>query len=149
MADKVTHAQRSWNMSRIRGKDTKPEILVRKFLYEHGIRYRLHRPLPGRPDIVIGKMKLVVFVNGCFWHGHTNCRKATLPKSNAAFWQSKIGRNVERDKGNYTQLEQDGWQVITVWQCELGKNREVTLQSILELIRSKKNDDNKAALKSF
>jgi DNA mismatch endonuclease, patch repair protein len=134
--DKITKEHRSWNMSRIRGKNTKPEMLVRKFLYAHGIRYRLHAKLPGKPDIVIRKMNVVLFVNGCFWHGHTNCKYATIPKSNTAFWLSKISGNADRDEKNRQILEEDGWEVLTIWGCELGKDHEVKLSAILESIRS-------------
>jgi DNA mismatch endonuclease (patch repair protein) len=134
MADKLTPAKRSWNMSRIKGKNTKPELLVRQFLFSHGIRYRIHTTLPGRPDIVIKKKRIVVFVNGCFWHGHTDCKDAGIPKSNTAFWQNKISGNVERDTRNRLQLEQDDWKVITLWECELGKDRETTLENTLNAI---------------
>lgn len=134
MADKLTPAKRSWNMSRIKGKNTKPELLVRKFLFAQGIRYRIHTTLPGRPDIVIKKKRIAVFVNGCFWHGHTECKDAGIPKSNTAFWQNKIGGNVERDTRNRLKLEQDGWKVITLWECELGKDREITLENTLNMI---------------
>jgi len=134
MADKLTPAKRSWNMSRIKGKNTKPELLVRKFLFARGIRYRIHTTLPGRPDIVIKKKRIAVFVNGCFWHGHTDCKDAGIPKSNTAFWQNKISGNVERDARNRLKLEQDGWKVITLWECELGKDREMTLENTLNVI---------------
>lgn len=108
MADKLTPAKRSWNMSRIKGKNTKPELLVRKFLYSRGVRYRIHSTLPSRPDIVIKKKGITLFINGCFWHGHTGCKDAGIPKSNTVFWQNKISGNVERDRKNRLKLEQDG-----------------------------------------
>lgn len=123
-------------MSRIRGKDTKPEILVRKYLYAHGIRYRLHAgALPGKPDIVMHKRRVALFVNGCFWHGHSGCKYATTPKTNTDFWLSKISRNVERDEQNHHKLEQDGWRVLIIWACELGKERDIKLSGILDSIR--------------
>lgn len=135
MADKITPAKRSWNMSRIKGKNTKPELLVRKFLYSNGVRYRIHTTLPGHPDIVIKKKRFAVFINGCFWHGHTGCRDAGIPKSNTAFWHDKISGNVERDVKNRLELEEDGWKVLTVWECELGKDRDTTLNNLLDAVK--------------
>lgn len=107
-------------MSRISGKDTKPEVLVRKYLFSKGFRYRKNDVrLPGKPDIVLAKYKTVIFVNGCFWHGHEGCRYFVWPKNNAQFWRTKISGNVERDKKTYYQLNQLGWRVIVVWECEL------------------------------
>lgn len=122
-------------MSRIRGKDTVPEMLVRKFLHAQGIRYRLHAKLPGKPDIVVRKNKVAVFINGCFWHGHTNCKYAVTPKSNATFWQSKISGNIERDQKNRQKLKQDGWKILTIWECELGRDRDITLNKLLSAIK--------------
>ena len=120
MADKLTSSQRSHSMSRIRGKNTKPEILVRKGLYARGFRFRLHnRKLPGSPDIVLPKYGVAIMVNGCFWHGHKGCRFATRPKSNIEFWETKIARNQHRDEVTAAHLEALGWTVITVWECEL------------------------------
>jgi len=120
---------RSYNMSRIRSKNTKPEELVRKSLFAEGFRYRKNdKRMPGCPDIVLRKYKTVVFVNGCFWHGHEGCRYFVWPKSNTEYWQSKIKRNIERDKLTYTSLQEKGWNVIVIWECELKKdNREDTL----------------------
>ena len=120
MSDKLTPQQRSHCMSRIRGKDTKPEILVRKGLHARGFRFRLQdRKLPGRPDIVLPKYAVAIMVNGCFWHGHKGCRYATKPKSNAEFWQAKIQRNKHRDEVTSAHLEALDWHVITIWECEL------------------------------
>ena len=120
MADKLTSSQRSHCMSRIRGKNTKPEILVRKGLHARGFRFRLHnKKLPGSPDIVLPKYGVAIMVNGCFWHGHKGCRYATKPKSNVAFWEAKIARNRHRDEVTTAHLEALGWTVITVWECEL------------------------------
>lgn len=133
--DRITKEQRSWNMSRIRGKNTAPEMLVRRFLYSQGIRYRLHAKLPGKPDVVIRKNNRALFINGCFWHGHANCKFAVTPKSNTNFWQNKIRGNIERDQRNRQQLEHDGWKVLTVWECELEKDRDRTLQNALSFVK--------------
>ena len=117
-------ATRSFNMSQIKGKNTKPEELVRKYLFAHGFRYRKNdKRLPGSPDIVLPKYKTVIFVNGCFWHGHTGCKYFVWPQNNADFWREKIQRNIERDKNNYEKLKQLGWSVVLVWECELKKHR--------------------------
>ena len=122
MADVHTPEQRSYNMSRIRGKNTKPEELVRKYLFSRGFRYRKNDPrLPGKPDIVLPKYKTVVFVNGCFWHGHEGCRYFVWPKNNADFWKNKISGNICRDQKNYNFLVELGWKVIIIWECELKK----------------------------
>ncbi|MBR5199556.1 MAG: DNA mismatch endonuclease Vsr [Bacteroidales bacterium] len=133
MSDKLTPQQRSQCMSRIRGKDTKPEILVRKGLHARGFRFRLQdRKLPGRPDIVLPKYGVAIMVNGCFWHGHKGCRYATKPKSNVEFWQSKIQRNQHRDEVTSAHLEALGWHVITIWECEL--RSADALQSRLDVL---------------
>lgn len=122
MADVHTPEQRSYNMSRIHSKNTKPEELVRKFLFSQGFRYRKNDArLPGKPDIVLPKYKTVVFVNGCFWHGHEGCRYFVWPKNNAEFWKEKITGNIQRDKRNHRLLEEQGWRVIEIWECELKK----------------------------
>ena len=121
---------RSYNMSKIRSTGTKPEEAVRKYLFSKGLRYRKNvKTLPGKPDIVLPIYKPIVFVNGCFWHGHQNCRYFVMPKSNAEYWSEKIKRNKERDITIYNQLTEVGWNVITVWECGLknGK-REQTLE---------------------
>lgn len=118
--DKLTPAQRRHCMSSIRGKDTKPEILVRKGLHARGFRFRLQeRKLPGKPDLTLAKYGIAVMVNGCFWHGHEGCRYATKPQSNSEFWDAKIARNRHRDEVTTAHLEALGWTVITVWECEL------------------------------
>ena len=139
MADKLNTQQRHHCMSRIRGKDTKPEILVRKGLHARGFRFRLQdRNLPGRPDIVLPKYGVAIMVNGCFWHGHKGCRYATKPKSNIEFWETKIARNKHRDEVTSAHLEALGWTVIIVWECELrGKEKaEARIQTLAEEIRS-------------
>ena len=139
MADKLNTQQRHHCMSRIRGKDTKPELLVRKGLHARGFRFRLQdRNLPGRPDIVLPKYGVAIMVNGCFWHGHGRCRYAIKPKSNIEFWETKIARNKHRDEVTSAHLEALGWTVIVVWECELrGKEKaEARIQTLAEEIRS-------------
>ena len=145
MTDRLTPSQRHYVMSRIHGKGTKPELLVRQWLWRHGYRYRLNvKSVPGKPDIVLRKYRTAVFVNGCFWHGHnTQCiihnsqfiiessECCKIPKTNREFWVAKIRRNKERDKEEKKQLAAMGWHCITVWECELTpKKREETLESI-------------------
>ena len=132
MSDRLTIEQRHNNMAAIRGKDTKPEILVRKFLWSHGFRYRLNHPrLPGKPDIVLRKYRTCIFVNGCFWHGHEGCKYYVVPKSNTKFWQDKILRNQQRDLEVMYKLAEMGWHMIVVWECELKPAvREQTLESL-------------------
>lgn len=111
---------RSYNMSRIKGKDTKPEMLVRKFLFAQGFRYRLHvKNLPGKPDIVLPKYKTVIFIHGCFWHGHKGCRYFVVPKTRTEWWINKIERNKQNDKIAIKALKKAQWDVITIWECEL------------------------------
>jgi len=120
-------------MSHIRSKSTKPEILVRKWLWAHGYRYRLNvKSVPGKPDIVMRKYRTAIFVNGCFWHGHEGCKQFVLPKTNTKFWQNKIDSNRTRDQKNYDTLLNAGWQVIVLWQCKLTKqDLESTMQSVV------------------
>jgi len=125
--DKVTPSQRSFIMSRIRSKDTKPEIVVRKKLFESGLRYRLYvRDLPGTPDIAIKKYKLVVDVRGCFWHGHGKCRFSSRPKSNKSYWVEKIDRNKQRDSTNLSKLKKMGYKVFVVWECKTKDESSLT-----------------------
>ena len=120
MPDILTKSQRHQCMSHIRGKNTKPEILVREGLHARGFRFRLHnKKLPGSPDVVLPKYGVAIMVNGCFWHGHKRCRYATKPKTNIEFWETKIARNRHRDEVTNAHLEALGWHVITVWECEL------------------------------
>ena len=124
MADVHTPEQRSYNMSRIRSKNTKPEELVRKYLFSQGFRYRKNdNRLPGKPDIVLPKYKTVIFVNGCFWHGHEACRYFVWPQNNAEFWKNKISGNIQRDRHNRQLLTDQGWRVIDIWECELKKSK--------------------------
>lgn len=130
-----TTQSRSYNMSRIRCRDTKPEVLVRKYLFSQGFRYRKNdAKMPGKPDVVLPRYRTVVFVNGCFWHRH-DCRYFVWPKNNADFWRLKIESNVERDIRNYQLLREMGWRVIIVWECELKPDkRSVTLDQLKQLI---------------
>lgn len=130
--DRLSREQRHRNMAAIHSKDTKPEILVRKFLFSRGFRYRLNYPLlPGKPDIVLRKYKTCIFINGCFWHGHDGCKYFVMPKTRTEFWQAKIERNKERDSENKRQLTSMGWHCITIWECQLKpKVRELTLESL-------------------
>ncbi len=127
MTDIYSKQKRSEIMSNISGKETKPEILVRKFLFSNGFRFRKNdKRYPGKPDIVLPKYKTVIFVHGCFWHGH-DCPAGKLPETNKKFWEEKIAGNVERDKRNKAELEKLGWKVITIWQCEL-KNKNIRMK---------------------
>lgn len=130
--DKLTKEQRHRCMTAIHSKDTKPEMVVRRYLFSRGFRYRLHHPrLPGHPDLVLRKYSTVIFVNGCFWHGHDDCKYYRLPKTNTEFWQSKIKRNKERDAKEQCTLASLGWHCITIWECQLKANqREKTLVSL-------------------
>lgn len=129
---------RSYNMSRIKGKDTKPEEIVRKYLFSKGFRYRKNdKRLPGKPDIVLPKYKTVIFVNGCFWHKHEGCKYFVWPKSNQDFWKEKIEGTVERDKRERAELKDAGWHVFVIWECELKPSvKEKTLQRLCEDIRN-------------
>ena len=124
--------QRHKNMVAIKAKDTKPELIVRRYLWTHGFRYRLnYRRLPGHPDLVLRKYRTCIFVNGCFWHGHDGCKYFVMPKTNTEFWEKKISRNKQRDLEEQQQLAKMGWHVIVVWECELKpKKREQTLKSL-------------------
>jgi DNA mismatch endonuclease (patch repair protein) len=125
-------------MSRVRGKDTKPELIVRKFLFANGLRYRLYdKNLPGKPDIVLRKYKTVIFVHGCFWHGHNDCKYFVIPKTRTEFWLDKIEGNKKRDEENVTQLKNNGWNVIIVYECQLKKEKQKgELNNILENIQN-------------
>lgn len=134
MADVHSKETRSYNMSRIRGKDTKPEILVRRYLFSHGFRFRLHvKNLPGKPDIVLPKYKTLILVHGCFWHGHDGCRYCTVPKTRTEWWTEKIARNKSNDIRAFDILTRSGWKILTVWECELKKQKiESTLIKLRE-----------------
>lgn len=120
MADVHSALTRSYSMSRIRSKHTQPELLVRKFLFANGYRYRLHSDKhPGKPDIILPKYKTVVFINGCFWHGHKNCRYFVIPKTRTGWWLNKINQNILNDRKKRRALKKTGWKVIDVWECDL------------------------------
>ena len=132
--DNLTKEKRSWNMSRIRSNDTKPELKVRSFLFRQGFRFRLHvKKLPGHPDIVLAKYKTVIEVRGCFWHRHPGCKIATTPSSNIDFWQEKFRKNVERDIANAAELKKSGWNLIVVWGCETTK-KNFPPQKLLDFV---------------
>jgi DNA mismatch endonuclease (patch repair protein) len=133
MADVHDSATRSYNMSRIRNKDTKPEMLVRKFLFANGFRYRLNdKKLPGKPDIVLPKYKMVIFVNGCFWHGHENCKYFKLPATRMEWWKEKIEGNIKNDIKKHALLREAGYKVMVVWECEV-KNKLIFYRIINEI----------------
>lgn len=136
MSDIFSKSKRSDIMSKISGKESKPEILVRKYLFAHGFRYRKNvKDLPGKPDVVLPKYKTVIFVNGCFWHGHDSCKKATLPATNTEFWREKILSNINRDKRQQQELQNKGYKVLIIWQCELTADfREKTLRGLIKKI---------------
>ena len=139
--DSISKSQRSYNMSRIRSRNTKPEIIVRQKLFSKGIRYRIHvKDLPGKPDIVIKKYKVVIEIKGCFWHKHEGCRYSSTPKSNTKYWINKIKKNVERDVINLKKLEEKKFKVFLLWECEI-KNTDILnekLNQISEYIKTQK-----------
>ena len=137
MADRMTVEQRHRCMSHIHSKNTKPEIKVRKALFARGFRYRVNvKGLPGHPDIVLRKYSTVIYINGCFWHGHEGCKKATIPTTNTEFWKDKIKGNRERDKLNSETLTNKGWKVITIWECELvPRTFEDTMERVIAEIQ--------------
>lgn len=132
MADTVSKEKRSEIMSHVTGKETKPEIIVRKYLFAHGLRYRKNvKRLPGTPDIVFPKYKTAVFVNGCFWHGHKGCKYSHLPSTNFEYWEKKIADNIERDERKKRELEGLGYRVLIIWQCQLKSNTKIeTLEAL-------------------
>lgn len=136
MTDVYSREIRSFNMSRIKGKDTKPEMLVRKFLFSQGFRYRLHdKKLPGKPDVILPKYKTVIFVNGCFWHGHQDCKYFVVPKTRTEWWLNKISTTIANDKKVVGSLQNDGWKTIVIWECELKKEKsENTLSELIKKI---------------
>ena len=134
--DSLSPEKRSWNMSRIRGTDTSIEIKVRKYLFSRGFRYRKNvKSLPGKPDIVLPKYHAVVFVHGCFWHRHPGCKDTTTPKTRTDYWKTKFERNVRNDELHKEQLIEAGWRVFTVWECEVTKRFEETMDFLIEQIK--------------
>lgn len=137
MSDSISPEHRSWNMSRIRGKDTKIEVMVRKYLFSKGYRFRKNdKRYPGKPDVVLPKYHTVIFVNGCFWHHHEGCKNATMPKTRTDFWKEKLGKNVANDRKHIRLLEEAGWNVITLWECELEKDFEGRMKSVMDDLTS-------------
>jgi len=136
MTDHLTKKKRSWNMSRIRAKNTKPEIIVRSFLHRNGFRFRLHRKdLPGKPDIVLKKYNTVIFVHGCFWHQHEGCKRASIPDTNKEYWVPKLEKNKKRFEEVKKNLDELGWNVAVIWECETknkNKLREIVKKKIID-----------------
>ncbi len=137
MADVHDIETRSFNMSMIKGKNTKPEMTVRKFLFQNGFQYRInYSKLPGKPDIVLPKYKTTIFVNGCFWHGHEGCKYFVIPKTRTNWWLEKVNGTIERDRKKISELETLGWEVLTIWECELKpEKRTRTLEDLLVFLR--------------
>lgn len=143
MADNHSAEVRSYNMSRIRSKDTKPELIVRQYLHAHGFRFRLHvSELPRKPDIVLPKYKTVIFVNGCFWHGHAGCPLFRIPSTRVDYWLPKINNNKKKDAEAYEQLKRDGWHVVIIHECEIRPaNRQKTLTHLLSYLKAPAAED--------
>lgn len=136
MADRISPEHRSWNMSRIKGKDTKIEVMVRQYLFHYGFRFRKNdKRYPGKPDVVLPKYKTAIFVHGCFWHRHEGCKLATTPKTRTEFWMEKFAKNVANDKKHYEQLQEMGWHVIVIWECELENDFEGIMKKVVQKIR--------------
>ena len=135
---------RSYNMSRIRSKNTKPELLVREHLFSKGFRYRLHdKKLPGKPDIILPKYRTVILVHGCFWHGHENCKYYVVPKTRTEWWLNKINKNKERDAKNISALREAGWNVLVIHECELKKDKfEITMRNTINKLKEIENTSN-------
>lgn len=138
--DNISEVHRSWNMSRIKGKNTKPELLVRSLLHRMGYRFRIHcKDLPGKPDVVFPKYKTVIFVHGCFWHRHDGCKYAYSPKSRMDFWGKKFNATIERDKKKTAILRASGWYVIVVWECELKDNAKNVINKIDAILKGEQD----------
>lgn len=132
MADKLTHEKRSWNMSRIRGKDTEIEIKVRKYLFSQGFRFRKNvADMPGKPDIVLPKYRTVIFIHGCYWHRHAGCKNCTTPSTNREFWLEKFEKNVQNDIKHQQELEAAGWKVLTLWECKIENDFEHLMDNLV------------------
>ncbi|HAO08160.1 MAG TPA: very short patch repair endonuclease [Chryseobacterium sp.] len=138
--DILSKQKRSEVMSKIRGKNTKPELILRSQLFRNGFRFRIHKKsLPGKPDIVLPKYKTVIFVHGCFWHYHQDCREGRIPSTNSKFWKEKLLKNIEKDERHIKALQELKWKVIVVWECEIEKNTEQTLEKLLAEISTSQN----------
>lgn len=136
MADTLTSERRSWNMSRIKGRDTSPELRLRSLLHRAGFRFRLHaKQLPGRPDVILPKYRTAIFVHGCYWHRHPGCRNATIPSTRREFWLEKFNRNVIRDTRDQAELEAIGWSILVVWECELEADAEGVVRRLTDELR--------------
>jgi len=147
MSDVFSPEKRSWIMSRVKGRDTKPEILVRSFVFRMGFRFRLHqRKLPGTPDIVLPRHRKVIFVHGCFWHGHKGCSRSKRPSSNVRFWNNKLDANIRRDKRFRRQLRRMGWKSLVVWECETRSPEKLLhkLERFLHEEKSSKQSKNRS-----
>ena len=137
MTDSLSPEKRSWNMSRIHGSNTSIEIKVRKYLFSQGFRYRKNdKRYAGKPDIVLPKYRTVIFIHGCFWHRHPNCKNATMPKTRTVFWQEKLNKNIENDAKNVKSLTEDGWKVIILWECEIRHNFESLMKATIDQIKN-------------
>lgn len=145
MTDVHSRETRSYNMSRIRDKNTKPELLVRKYLFSNGFRFRVNvKELPGKPDIVLPKYKTVIFIHGCFWHGHEGCKYFVIPKTRTEWWIEKIRKNTEHDQKVHTDLKVLGWNIMTIWECQLKpQKRQQTLENIVALLEKLWLDNHK------
>jgi len=136
MVDTISAEQRSWNMSRIRGRNTGPEVRLRSLLHRAGLRFRLHvKDLAGKPDIVLPRYRTAIFVHGCFWHRHEGCRNCTTPSTRPEFWQEKFAGTVARDSRNEIRLREEGWTVLTVWECELERDADAVVARIRDSLR--------------
>lgn len=139
--DKISPEKRSWVMSQVKSRNTRPEIFVRSLLHRLGYRFRIHRPdLPGKPDIVLPKYRTVIFVHGCFWHSHEGCKRARMPAANNSYWKQKLARNMDRDAHNKDSLKSLGWNVIIIWECEL-KNMELLRARLLDCLNASISDN--------
>jgi len=140
MTDTLNQEKRSWNMSRIRSKDTSIEVSVRKWLFHHGYRYRKNvKSLPGKPDVVLNSYKTVIFIHGCFWHRHAGCKDTTTPKTRTDFWNEKFERNVANDKKHQSELEKMGYHIIILWECEVTRRLEETMGRVAESLGTPKS----------
>ncbi len=136
MADKLSREKRSWNMSRIRGKDTEIEIKVRKYLFSQGFRFRKNvADMPGKPDIILPKYKTVIFIHGCYWHRHTGCKNCTTPNTNREFWLKKFEKNIQNDSKHQQELEAAGWKVLILWECEIENDFERLMDNLVVELR--------------
>jgi DNA mismatch endonuclease (patch repair protein) len=138
MPDHLSPEFRSWNMRRIRSRNTQPELIVRSFIHKQGFRFRLHDGrLPGKPDVVLRRLRTIIFVNGCFWHQHSGCKRATMPRSNRRYWKMKLAKNIERLDNSKQRLQEAGWKIIEVWECE-AKSQEILKKKLAKLFALRK-----------